>query len=52
MAAPSYHEETFETSMQLAHGEIGRTLARPLPTAELSTSRLGRTLSIYQSSAG
>jgi CelD/BcsL family acetyltransferase involved in cellulose biosynthesis len=52
MAAPTYHEETFETSMQLAHGEIGRTLARPLPTAELQTSRLGRTLSIYQSSAG
>jgi hypothetical protein len=51
-ATPTYHEETFETSMQLAHGEIGRTLTRPLPTAELPTSRLGRTLSIYHSSAG
>jgi hypothetical protein len=50
--APIYHEETFETSMQLAHGEIGHTLSRPLPTAEFATSKLGRTLSIYHSNTG
>ena len=50
--APTYHEETFQTSMQLAHGEIGRSLERPLPTLELETPKPGRTLSIYHASAG
>lgn len=51
-SAPTYNEETFQTSMQLAHGEIGRSLARPLPSMEIDTTKLGRTLSVYHSSAG
>lgn len=50
--APTYHEETFQASMQLAHGEIGRALQHPLPTMEIQTSKPGRTLSIYQASSG
>lgn len=50
--APTFHEETFQTSMQLAHGEIGRSLERPLPMLEFATPREGRTLSIYHAGAG
>jgi hypothetical protein len=38
--------------MQLAHGQIGHSLDHPTPTMEISTSKLGRTLSIYHASAG
>jgi CelD/BcsL family acetyltransferase involved in cellulose biosynthesis len=51
-AGPDYHEEAFQTSMQLAHGQIGRAFDRPLPAAEIPTSKPGRTLSLYHTAAG
>jgi hypothetical protein len=51
--APTFHEETtFQDSMQLAHGEIGRSEERPTPAVELPTPKPGRTLSIYRAGAG
>jgi CelD/BcsL family acetyltransferase involved in cellulose biosynthesis len=47
-----FHEETFQTSMQLAHGQIGHSLEQPLPMLELATPKEGRTLSIYHTAAG
>jgi len=50
--APTYHEETFQTSMHLAHGEIGHSFDYPLPTMEIPTSKAGRTLAVYHATAG
>jgi hypothetical protein len=50
--APTLHEEAFHASMQLAHGEIGTTRQRPVPSVSIGLPRPGRELSIYPSQAG
>jgi hypothetical protein len=49
---PTIHEETFRTSMQLAHGEIGALRARPAALASTEIGRPNRTLSIYPAQTG
>lgn len=50
--APTFHEETFQASMQLAHGEIGVMRQRPAPVASTEVGRPNRMLSIYPAQAG
>ncbi|MBL0374694.1 GNAT family N-acetyltransferase [Rhizobium sp. KVB221] len=50
--APVYHEETFQASMNLAHGKLGTIESAPTPMQTLDTPREGRTLSIYHTAAG
>jgi hypothetical protein len=50
--APVYHDDTLESSMRMAHGDIGTGTPSPLPMLALKTSRDGRTLSIYHTAAG
>ena len=50
--APVYHDDTLETSMRLAHGDIGISMTAPTPMAALRTPKEGRTLSIYHTAAG
>ncbi|MDO6964825.1 GNAT family N-acetyltransferase [Rhizobium alvei] len=50
--APTFHEEAFNASLELAHGEIGRPEPRPIPLQTLETTKAGRTLSLYPATAG
>lgn len=52
MAVSGFHDETFQTSLQLAQGQLDRRLDRPQPMQELRTRKEGRTLSVYHTSAG
>jgi hypothetical protein len=50
--APVYHDGSLETSMRMAHGDIGTSTPLPTPIMAFKTPREGRTLSIYHTTAG
>ena len=49
---PMSHEEAFNTSLDLAHGQIGRPQTRPLPLETIDTPKVGRSLTIYPAQTG